>query len=205
MTSEELANVYRYIYDNNLRKASGLYASHSVRDHHFIDFIKNNVSKNATILDASCGRGHLMRSLLKEGYKVKGTEIASSLFKNSLKGLDVSIMTYEELKSLGENSFDVVISNDVLEHLLDENALKDALKNLCYLSKKWLLTSIGMVKSTGYPERFNLAIPDLHTIVYPAEWWIDLLLKYTNKKYCVEDRSLFYFGTTRESVANEIQ
>ena len=38
---------------------------------------------------------------------------------------------------------------------------------------------------------------------YPAEWWIDLLLKYTNKKYCVEDRSLFYFGTTREGVANE--
>lgn len=78
---------------------------------------KEQSSKNAAILDAGCGTGGLMTHLIERGYtNLKGIDLsdkAVEICKN--KGLAVSKANVDEVQSHFEpNSFEVIISNDVL-------------------------------------------------------------------------------------------
>jgi SAM-dependent methyltransferase len=166
------SEIYSYIYKHALPNGRGLYGAVGRRDSIFMQFIREHCPSEDRILDASCGRGTLLKWLLAEGYKVRGTELAAWLFSpdGDLYGKPVDKLSYAQLCTIPSNSYDVVISNDVLEHLDSEESVYHALHNLATISKKWLLVSTGGHKACTcqFPE---LGVKHLHVVVNPEIWW----------------------------------
>lgn len=138
-------------------------------------------------MDASCGRGHLSRSLKSIGYEVEATEISQWLIDHELTDLNVSNLPYDQLDLLPSNSYDAVITNDVLEHLLDKRDVLFAISNLINLSKEFVLISVGTKRRTSekYPVALGMDIGSLHTFVPGMKWWkselnsrLDLVLEH---------------------------
>jgi 2-polyprenyl-3-methyl-5-hydroxy-6-metoxy-1,4-benzoquinol methylase len=106
--------------------------------------VKKNRSMNARskikVLDAGCGNGSLSFRLAKEGMNITGIDITkdnidfSNNVKNKLKidNINFKKMSITNIK-LPKNSFDIIISSEVLEHIEDDNK---AVKELNKVLKK---------------------------------------------------------------------
>lgn len=100
-------------------------------------------TKSEKILDVGCGEGVTLNRIqqLKLGKKLEGIdysdeaiEIGKKTFPNlTLKKADIYSLPYKD------NSFDLVLCNEVLEHL---EKPQDALKELIRVSNKYLLLSV---------------------------------------------------------------
>lgn len=88
--------------------------------------------KDIKILDAGCGSGGLLRYLLSEGFDVYGYDITGAgydvNFYESIKlkigesqALRVKLIDYRDNIPFPDESFDFVISNQVVEHVNDFN------------------------------------------------------------------------------------
>lgn len=111
MNSQDSALV---IHDFHKRKIFGNIESN-------IDFLaKNNLLKSTdTILEIGSGNGNLLNSIHEQGYNIKGVEINPIRIQESkvLYGeLPLSQVDSEALP-FSNNSFDVVMSFDVFEHI----------------------------------------------------------------------------------------
>lgn len=195
-STEDLIQLYDYVYQESVegvnhpsRGKLGPYGSHDNRDRSHIWMMEQMREEERgkdyseySVLDASCGRGHLLEALTEMGYKAEGTEVSDFLMENDLKGLPVKKATYDNIVEVcGENSFDIVITNDVMEHLVDEDMVKRALKNLCKVSKKWLCLTIGIGENRfakKYPAALDLNMRGLHMFRREREWWFRYLGKY---------------------------
>jgi 2-polyprenyl-3-methyl-5-hydroxy-6-metoxy-1,4-benzoquinol methylase len=84
----------------------------------FLDITKV-LNKEQKILEIGSGVGTLLKNLLDHGYNVQGTETDSEYIKKSkeLYGNVPIILVNSELLPFGDNTFDVVISFDVFEHI----------------------------------------------------------------------------------------
>ncbi len=99
--------------------------------------------KIATVLDVGCGEGFTLKKLKEKkiGKIFKGVDLekeAIKLGKRENPNLDLSIGDIYNLK-FKDNSFDLVISTEVLEHLEKPGI---ALKELKRVSKKYILLSV---------------------------------------------------------------
>jgi 2-polyprenyl-3-methyl-5-hydroxy-6-metoxy-1,4-benzoquinol methylase len=80
-----------------------------------------NITENTFILDFGCGNGYLVKSLLESGFKAKGCDLK---FKH---GKDVDFLTKCGLINninidpyqlpYDDNTFDIIITNQVMEHV----------------------------------------------------------------------------------------
>ena len=97
------------------------------------------------VLDIGCGNGSLSHLIAQQGYKVVGVEESESGFKVARLNFPVchfiqaSVydLPYAELK----NSFDIVISSEVIEHLLYPRELVRAAKKCLKPSGRLILTT----------------------------------------------------------------
>lgn len=138
-----------------------------------------------------------MRWLIADEYRVKGSEIATWLMEpgGDLYGLDVVELSYGDLGKIGKKSFDVVVSNDVLEHLETEDDVVRAVKRLSQITKRWFLMSTGGIKAARCPFPVELGISNLHNIIRPYEWWEDLYTSFCRLEESFEAAgSHFFFG-----------
>jgi 2-polyprenyl-3-methyl-5-hydroxy-6-metoxy-1,4-benzoquinol methylase len=183
-TTGELRGLYDHLYRAPLAPGlPGPYGSHTNRDPWFWVTVRKNLPKGATVLDAGCGRGHLARKLISLGFKVTGTEISQHLIENELTDFPVHNLAYDELGMFFNESFDAVCSNDVLEHLVDEWEVISGLTELSRITRKILLVSVG-TKSCNprYVLSAGLPLIDLHLVLRPQAWWVDLLSKFMKIK-----------------------
>jgi len=156
----------------------GPYGGQLTRDDPFVDFLQANAPVPGfpigppRVLDASCGRGHLSERLLSLGYHVEATEVSPWLVQDLSRRLPkVRLLAYADLGQLEARSFDAVISNDVLEHLPEAEALA-ALAALRRLTRRHLLISVGLGHgATNYPEALGLGRLDLHLFCPGATRW----------------------------------
>lgn len=126
--------------------------------------IYDTPQKSLRILDVGCGTGQLAAALATLGAKTvanadTASESALTVYSvgldiseaslaiakeqmDSVHALDLSAKNLpEQLKAvLSENTFDVIVLADVLEHLLDPNALLDALKPYLANNGKYLFS-----------------------------------------------------------------
>lgn len=89
-------------------------------------------NKDVKILDAGCGTGGLLLQLKKHGfYNVSGFDFNDdAVFFSKNRGHDVQKMDITNLKNKFElNSFDIIISNDVL-YQFEDNEIENALNNI---------------------------------------------------------------------------
>lgn len=114
------------------------------------------------ILELGCGEG-MFGSYLREnlGAKVVGIEIESKFATKAKKNLDKIYIGDAEtiIKKLPAKSFDVIVANDVLEHMVDPySVLKEA---------KRILKKNGVVVSS-IPNMRNYHV--LHKLVRQGQW-----------------------------------
>lgn len=191
-TVAQQIELYEYIYKHG-HKANhgkhgmlGPYAVEKDRNKLFVNWLKSMLPPRSRILDASCGRGMLIKDLrgvkheTKKGWDVEGTEISSWLISNELTWFTCHCLTYDQLDQLPEKSYDAVCSMEVLEHLLDEDAVDDALTKLARLTRKFLLISCGLGygPTKKYPVALGLDTGPLHTVVRSMKWWHERLSRH---------------------------
>ena len=187
-SNEELAELYDYLYKTPEANGS-LYGFMNRRAGFFVKYIREHIEKKSSVLEVGCGRGQLLRWLRMLEYDVLGTEIADCLLEDDLCGLPVKKMFCSDLHTIGDEEFDCVISNDVLEHLSNEQAVIDAFSECVIISKKHIVMSTGGIKAA------RSLRGQIHNIIKPAEWWMNLF-----ENYCVVTEtfiatgSLFIFG-----------
>ena len=104
-----------------------------------LNYEKEN-KKNLKILDWGCGRGDLVKFLNNQGYDCYGLEVENSkkitkqlaLNENSFPKNKISFIKHDNATEFMSNTFDVVITNQVLEHMSNKiefiNELKRILK-----------------------------------------------------------------------------
>ena len=189
MNNQELSVLYDKIY-SSINVKGGMYGDTHRRDSLFYEFIK--ILPKSSIIDVGCGRGHLLRWLKALGHDVRGTEIADCLLKDDLLGLPVKKLFCSELHTIPDNSYDVVISNDVIEHLPDEQQVEQAVKDLSRISKKYVLISTGGRRAATSGVE---GVGNVHLVIRPQEWWVGLANKYYKVNQIMDlAGSLFMFG-----------
>jgi len=76
------------------------------------------LSKNAKILEIGSGKGNMLRYLKNEGCQVTGIDANKEYIDFGKKelGVEITMMSGDQLE-FNDNSFDIVMSFDVLEHI----------------------------------------------------------------------------------------
>ena len=192
--------LYNYMYSHAIPK-HGLYGGVGRRDKFFVEYIEKNAPKTATVFDASCGRGTLIKWLNALGYDTYGSEIADWLFGfgGDLCGMPgIRKMEYSELNNIGSGVYNIVISNDVIEHLASEEEVIEAVGNLARISEKWILISTGGTRAAASHFTKEVGVSNLHTVIRPKEWWKELYEDYCDLEEDFDAAgSCFFFGTKR--------
>jgi len=135
-----------------------------------------------TLLDVGCGKGELVFWLRRLGVEAFGVDISDYAISNArpqirpyLKREGITNLPY------GDNSFDLVTTFDVLEHIEEKN-LDQALLECQRVSLGLVLHKIF----TG-PTLFEVSDPS-HVSVHPGEWWIK---KFKNSGFNLASRKFF--------------
>ncbi|KAI3427120.1 hypothetical protein D9Q98_007057 [Chlorella vulgaris] len=117
-----------------------------------------------TVLDAGTGNGQMVRWMRMHGKAAFGVELSQAVLDRDAPDLlEAGFVEQGSLTDLPyqDNQFDLVVSGDVLEHILPEQA-DDVVSELVRVSKRHIVISISL-KSHGN-ER-------LHTLLRPRHWW----------------------------------
>ena len=123
--------------------------------------------KNMKILDAGCGEGHLLFEVSKfidssnELYGTDILDVALEKAKERMKEGDFSLQNLESL-NFKNNSFDVIICTDVIEHIPNYKKVLSELKRV--------LKEDGTLIDNGKPK----LVKNLNTIPYADYSDIDL-------------------------------
>lgn len=121
-----MENYTKIIYDKNLKpytKYPGQLAAYLI-DRFFI-------SAGSRLVDIGCGRGDMLQAFKDSGLEVSGLELRD-YGSELLSGIKVDHANFEnERFPFNDNTFDVVFSKSVIEHLHSpENFLKESMRIL---------------------------------------------------------------------------
>ena len=97
------------------------------------------LGENKAALDAGCGIGIFSEFLSNYGLKVTAADISQDgLDKIESEDISKICSSIADIKVEG-TKFDIVHSFDVLYHILDDQEWERSLKNMCDLSKKYII------------------------------------------------------------------
>lgn len=93
----------------------------------FDELLAGENLKNKKLLDAGCGTGWFSAEAVKRGAKVTSMDVGQKLLKEVAKKCDSKRVVGSILKMpFKDNSFDYVVSSEVIEHVTDpDKALKE--------------------------------------------------------------------------------
>ena len=119
---------------------------------------KLSSSSKLRVLDLGCGNGSLTNLIAQQGYEVVGVEESESGFKEARQKFSechfVQASIYNLTDAEFENSFDIVISSEVIEHLLYPRELIRAAKKCLKPNGRLILTT----PYHGYLKNLALAL-----------------------------------------------
>jgi GT2 family glycosyltransferase/SAM-dependent methyltransferase len=120
----------------------------------------------ATVLDAGCGSGYLVRALRNRGVEAWGIDSSETSIGKMLPESQPYCRVGSILESLPQPHFDLVICIDVVEHLSPEEAIR-AVENLCQHTDDILFSSFPL-DSNDPP----------HVTFQPPEYWAAIFNRY---------------------------
>ena len=103
--------------------------------------LMRDVDKQALILDLGCGPGHMMEFLIRNKYtNVKGVDISEKQIKTALKkGLNVVLANVSRYLKESQNTFDVILAIDIIEHFTKDEIFELFENMYAALKKKSIL------------------------------------------------------------------
>lgn len=110
----------------------------------------NKVDKQLKILDVGCGEGVLVDEFVSKGYAIKGLD-ANYFSKNIVKG-DILSIPWDD------NSFDIILCLDVIEHLPLFNHQKLALMEIFRVLKNHGSTIFSIPNIAHFSSRLKFLI-----------------------------------------------
>lgn len=152
----------------------------------FCIILPTKLKKGTKVIDVGCGIGNLVWALRFFGIDACGID-PSSAAKNYCRVPQFCIFRKYKKIPYPNNYFDLVVSNEVLEHI--------ALKELSFNLKEMSRIGKGlMIHMVGVKEKGKTVIQDkTHLIVHNENWW----KKYFKKNnFKVRVGNLFYFLPT---------
>lgn len=162
-----MSNELREIYDNVWKRS---YSNKSIAcwSCRFGSEVANRLGVN-TVLDAGAGNGGLIRLLRQEGFSAYGVELSQKEVEED--ALDLLSKGWIEVGSLADISFendqfDLVISGDVLEHVLPTQ-IDTVVSEIVRVSKRHIFLSISQKKSKISTSSGR----NIHTLLRPRDWW----------------------------------
>jgi len=120
-----------------------------------IDFIAKSgiVNKKLKILEIGSGNGNLLNYLFKEGYNICGIEINENFIKNAKDEFGENLPLYHNIGdalTFNDNSFDVVLSFDVFEHIRDTNKHLSEIKRVLKPGGYYLFCTPNKITNAPY-------------------------------------------------------
>jgi 2-polyprenyl-3-methyl-5-hydroxy-6-metoxy-1,4-benzoquinol methylase len=150
------------VYDQYYQEAQHRYEDSYGR--RFIKDVCRNLDFN-TALDAGCGSGIIVRYLRAKGYVARGIELSDWIVHTQCADLlqdgAVQIGSLDKLP-YRDNSFDLVFSSDVLEHI-PEDVIPQVVSELVRVSRRDLFLSISL-RPSSMNNKYHLTLK-------PREWW----------------------------------
>lgn len=122
-----------------------------------------------TVLDVGAGPGQGVRYLEQMGKKVTATDIADDLVEEYKHKPGQLVICAADNMPFGDNTFDLVVCCDVLEHL-SPFLLLQSLKEICRVGRLHFLLSACLI-----PASFG---PNLHQTLMPPDTWRSEFSKY---------------------------
>jgi SAM-dependent methyltransferase len=152
------SSVYNQYYQEAQHRFESSYGMSFIRDvYRNLDF--------RTVLDAGCGSGVVVRHFLSKGYVARGIELSEWIVQTQCPDLlqdgIVQIGSLEDLP-YRDNSFDLVFSSDVLEHIPEE-AIPRVVSELVRVSRRDLFLSISL-RPSSMNNKYHLTLRS-------REWW----------------------------------
>lgn len=126
-----------------------------------------------TVLDVGCSRGLIVKCFRDDGKKLSsGIEVS----RNAVEfckgaGLDVHLASVTVMP-FEDNSYEMVMSTDVLEHLAPED-VDQAIAEIVRVSSKYTAHSIFPYEdvNTNSPKYFEGALAQPHLTTQGIQWW----------------------------------
>ena len=97
-----------------------------VRENILTDIAEKYFKKGGSVLDFGCNYGYSVRLLQSRGYTAQGVDLSDEAIGFG-RSIDISNIYLQNEKIFPENSFDAIISLDVLEHIDDDKKTFDYL------------------------------------------------------------------------------
>lgn len=98
-----------------------------IREHETLHF-ERCFNKNSVILEIGGGTGHQARLFSEAGYKIESIDLQDSIYSDKrvypVRNYDGETIPY------GDNTFDIVFSSSVLEHILEFNEFQDEIRRI---------------------------------------------------------------------------
>ena len=152
----DVKNKYEYKYTTAISGHHHNYLLPAIKK--LLDHSKINPQDKPQLLDIGCGNGSLSYAIAQQGYQVTGIEDSLTGVKNASKNFpdckfvhaSVYDLPYEQLAQ----EFDIVISAEVIEHLIYPRELVKAARKLLKPQGKLIITT----PYHGYIKNLALAL-----------------------------------------------
>ena len=170
---------YVLISSSAVRLNNGIHPKHEIMNYH--KFFVDNVSEGNTVLDVGCGNGFLAYDVAKKAKRVVGIDINKKnieFAKKHYKRGNLEFIVGDATKYQFNESFDVIILSNVLEHIENRVEFLKKLRNVApkFLIRVPLITRSWLpvyLKELGYEYRLDKT----HYIEYTEEEFFEEMEK----------------------------
>lgn len=128
--------LYKVISHLAIKREGGLHPKYRLIK--YKDFFLGNITAGETVLDIGCGSGSLAKDVATRVKSVLGVDIEEKNIEKAKRKFSAPNLEYrlaDATKDLGNDTFDVIIMSNVLEHI--EHRI-EFLKSIRGLAKKFL-------------------------------------------------------------------
>jgi SAM-dependent methyltransferase len=144
-------------YDKNVKEAKKDRAQFSATLKARAKIISNLIEKHqlrGAFLDAGCGTGHILMTILKNHPKqftsIEGTDFSSEACKNTAKLLDIKTQV-GDLRDVSylKKKYDSIVCSEVIEHIIEDEKVLRNLYQLLNTNGKLIITVPYLMSNWG--------------------------------------------------------